>query len=151
MKATYNNRYGDTIIFEELQNEVHMSGFNLEWMRYGYDDDYSEAYELYLLHCKALEEPDYNFLIDDPDQNRIRVMTYQEFANALRDSRVVKDPLYKYWRYVRTDYNNINMVDPSGGPYIHIGADIGVYFGDKKKRILNSIQILKDKVIFKIN
>lgn len=38
-KVTYNNRYGDNIIFEQIDNEIHMSGFNMEWIRVGYDDE----------------------------------------------------------------------------------------------------------------
>lgn len=38
--ALYNNRYGDTIVFSEInENEIHMSGFNMEWMRCGRNGD----------------------------------------------------------------------------------------------------------------
>ncbi len=89
MKANYYNRYGDDIIFEEIGDEIHMSGFNMEWMRYGWSNE---------------------------------------------------------------DKNKIIMVDPSGGPYITINSSLGLYFGDKKKRIIESIKIDNEnkKVIFKI-
>jgi len=87
MKANYYNRYGDDIIFEEIGDEIHMSGFNMEWMRYGWDDD-----------------------------------------------------------------EVITMIDPSGGPYTTVNSNLGLYFGDKKKRIIESIKIdnKNNKVIFKI-
>jgi len=87
MKANYYNRYGDDIIFEEIGDEIHMSGFNMEWMRYGWDDN-----------------------------------------------------------------NIITMIDPSGGPYTTINSNLGLYFGDKKKRLIESIKIDNEnnKVIFKI-
>ena len=89
MKASYYNRYGDDILFEEIENEIHMSGFNMDWMRYGWSNE---------------------------------------------------------------DEKKIIMVDPSGGPYITLGSDLGLYFGDRKKRIIESIKIDNEnkKVIFKI-
>ena len=90
MKVSYYNRYGDNIIFEEKENnEIHMSGFNMEWIRYGWSNE---------------------------------------------------------------DKNRITMVDPSGGPYITINSNLGLYFGDKKQRLVESIIIDNEnnKVIFKI-
>lgn len=43
MKATYHNRYGDSIIFEKLDNtSVKMSGF--EHARYGINEDGSSSF-----------------------------------------------------------------------------------------------------------
>ena len=84
-KVTYNNRYGDNVIFEQIDNEVHMSGFNIEWIRTGCDKE-----------------------------------------------------------------NNITMVDPSGGPYLTVGTNLGLYFNDKQNRIIESIKIKENKIIFKI-
>ena len=84
MKVSYYNRYGDNIIFEDHGNEVHMTGFNLEYMRVAYKED------------------------------------------------------------------DIVMIDPAGGPYLNIGTNLGLYFNDKKSRIIESIEIKENKVIFKI-
>jgi len=151
MKATYLNRYGDNVLFEEFENEVHMSGFNLEWMRYGWENVYTEAYNKYVEDVSKLEEPDTNLLIDDPDQNGLRKCTleeFKEFVHEWYEDRV--NPLSKYRSLIVSDHNDINMVDPSGGPYITKGTNIGRYFSDKKDRIVKSIKIEPDKVIFKI-
>ena len=37
-KVSYCNRYGDNIIFEQKDNEIHMSGFSLDYMRTSTDD-----------------------------------------------------------------------------------------------------------------
>ena len=84
-KVLYNNRYGDNIIFEQIDNEIHMSGFNMEWLRIGYDNE-----------------------------------------------------------------KNITMVDPSGGPYLSVGMNLGLYFNDKRSSIIENIKIEENKVIFKI-
>ena len=46
--------------------------------------------------------------------------------------------------------NIINMVDPSGGPYLAIGSDLSLFFEDKKPRIVEAIKIFSDKVEFTI-
>ena len=89
MTAIYINRYGDEIKFSEInKNEIHLSGFNSEYMRYSFNINEGEKI--------------------------------------------------------------INMIDPSGGPYIHVGANLKYYFEDKKDRIVESITIDINKIIFKI-
>ena len=55
--------------------------------------------------------------------------------------------------YYRTGYNQdgtINFVDPSGGPFIQEGTDLGRYFEDGVKRVVKSIIINEDGKIFNI-
>jgi len=54
--------------------------------------------------------------------------------------------------YYRTGYNQdgtINFVDPSGGPFIQEGTDLGRYFEDGIKRVVKSIES-NEKIIFNI-
>jgi hypothetical protein len=44
----------------------------------------------------------------------------------------------------------INMVDPSGGPYLTIGSDLGLFWNDKQSRIIKSIRLLGGQIEFKI-
>lgn len=46
------------------------------------------------------------------------------------------------------DPNVINMVDPSGGPYLTLGSDLRLFFGDKKARIIKAINIFPNLVEF---
>jgi len=144
MKASsYQNRYGDTITFVEVEKGiVEMSGYNPEWLRVGWPNDYSDAYGIYLNQCRLLEEPDYDYLIDDPNTNTCRPMTYQEFANEVETN----DHYRHYLKHSKSDKTRISMVDPSGGPYIVLGTDIGRYFGDGKKRIVEEIEIEQEKI-----
>jgi hypothetical protein len=51
--------------------------------------------------------------------------------------------------YYRTGYNKdgmIDFVDPSGGPFIQVGTELGRYFNDDQSRIVKSI-IVEDKKI----
>ena len=150
MKTSYNNRYGDNIIFEDFGNEVHMSGFNPEWIRYGWENIYTEAYAKYVEDVSKLDEPDMDLLIDDPSENVLRRCTFNEFKQFIHEhyeDRV--NPLARYQKYVYSDKNDISMVDPSGGPYISKNTNLGLYFNDKKSRLVKSIQIVDNKVIFK--
>ena len=150
MKATYNNRYGDTIVFQEASSdEVHMTGH--AYMRIGWDNIYTKAYDAYMADVAKLDEPDFDLLIEDPSQNITRHCTFEEFKKWIHGyypDRI--NPLSRYQKLVETDYATINMVDPSGGPYLKVGYDLSAYFGDRKKRIIESIQNQQDKVIFKI-
>jgi len=79
-QAKYHNRYGDEIIFKEInKNQIEMIGG--EYYRTGLDQD-----------------------------------------------------------------GTINFVDPSGGPFIQVGTELGRYFNDDQSRIVKSI-IVEDKKI----
>lgn len=57
----------------------------------------------------------------------------------------------EYLRYGIDDDNNINMVDPSGGPYIEIGNNLNEFFNDGKDRIIKEIFIHDDgQIEFKL-
>jgi len=54
--------------------------------------------------------------------------------------------------YYRIGYNQdetVNFVDPSGGPFIQEGTDLGRYFEDGIKRVVKSIES-NEKIIFNI-
>ena len=40
-----------------------------------------------------------------------------------------------------------DFIDPSGGPFIKVGIDIGVYFNDKKERKVKAIDVKEGKII----
>jgi hypothetical protein len=55
--------------------------------------------------------------------------------------------------YYRIGYNEdktINFVDPSGGPFIQEGTELGRYFGDGVERKIKSININEGKKILSI-
>jgi len=87
MRVIYQNRYGDNIVFEKVDdNTVKMSGFKSEWCRWGW----------------------------------------------------------------KNDPNVYTMVDPSGGPYISVGANLKHYFETKKDMIVESISLDQSGAVFKI-
>lgn len=146
MKNTsYQNRYGDNIIFTERPDgKIEMTGYNPEWMRFGYANDYTEAYQVYLNQCNALTEPDYFYLIEDNNENKLRPMTFQEFATEVETNEEYRP----YLKLTKSDPEVFCMVDPSGGPYIALGSDVGRYFEDGVSRFVVEIDIAKTKIIF---
>jgi len=44
----------------------------------------------------------------------------------------------------------INMVDPSGGPYLVVGSDLRLFFGDKTPRIVKEINVFPGVIEFVI-
>jgi len=43
------------------------------------EDVYEKRYRKYLRFIKTMEEPDFEYLIDDPNQNKVRKFTFEEF------------------------------------------------------------------------
>ena len=42
--------------------------------------EFVKSYENYLEFCKTLEEPDYRYLIEDVNENKVREFTFDEFV-----------------------------------------------------------------------
>jgi hypothetical protein len=101
----YENRYHDQIIFTQVAEDVwHMSGFNPNWARFGWANDYSVAYGAY-----CMDE-------DDPmplEQFEKEVTKYYE----PNKSTICE----KYGHMVTSDKSRIDMFDPSGGPCMTVG------------------------------
>ena len=106
--TTYKNRYGDVFTFtKDDDNNILWEG-NFEYCRIGMPNDYTEAYDAY---CKNTEKP----------------MPLKFFKNAVHeyDSDIKEYRLgYTYLRMVESLPNEIDMVDPSGGPYITSGMSL---------------------------
>ena len=118
MKINYKNRYGDEFVFEKTDDgHIFMSG-NFEYMRWGYPNDYTKAYNAYL-HENKENQP---------------LMSFNQFKDAVHQYDD-KNQHYTYNRYlklVETNTNTINMIDASGGPYLCEGMDMGTFSGEFK-------------------
>ncbi len=64
-----------------------------------------DAYRWYLKYAESLEEPDYDYLVDDPVQNCTRVFTMNEFIDAIKNSQ--PDDLGKDSRYKLGDLGKV--------------------------------------------
>jgi hypothetical protein len=105
----YTNRYGDVFTFEQLENgNIQWSG-NFEYCRFGMPNDYSKAWEVFKEEYGGL---DYEEFVG-------AIHTYDEETN----SYVFADLL----PLVESKKDVIDMVDPSGGPFIKEGMDMKLF------------------------
>lgn len=117
----YKNRYGDVFTFTELENgNIQWSG-NFEYHRFGMPNDYTKAWEKF--------QEDYGGLSFEDFKNEVH--TYDDEKGEYVFADLI--PL------VTSKTDVINMVDPSGGPYISEGMDMKLF--DLKgivKRFINN-------------
>jgi hypothetical protein len=144
MKAIYHNRYRDKIIFDHKGKTVTMSGYS-PYYRYSWPNVYDTAYEKYVESA-----------VVDAELQDSQIMTQEEFEKALYvdkdDTGWHNNALYQlFGKYIYSDKDTIDMVDPSGGPYLTIGTNLKSFFGkDYENLIIKSIEIKKDKIKFKV-
>ena len=72
---------GETNIKYLIDNNVHI-----------WDQD---AYRWYLKFVSIMVEPDYDYLIDDPNENKTRLFTMEEFVENIKSGRLGDDLEYK--------------------------------------------------------
>jgi hypothetical protein len=121
----YKNRYSDEIKFTQTSNnQISMEGG--EFYRYGYANNYLDAY---LKYCEDVDNPiDIKTFID-------KLFEY--------DSETGYNPEFKPYQSLVKSTNNINMVDPSGGPYLATNMNMD-QFG--LKGVIKGFQIDNDKI-----
>ena len=109
MFMKYKNRYGNVFTFTQLESgNIQWSG-DFKYGRVGMPNDYSKAWEVFQKEYGGL---DYEEFISS-------VHTYDE----VKEEYVFKDLL----PLITTNKNVINMVDPSGGPFINEGTDMNIF------------------------
>jgi len=74
----------------EVNLGVGMNMFFVEPVEVIIDDTFEKRYKKYLKFIKKLEEPDYEFLIDDPNQNKVREYTFEEFFEKWENNEKFK-------------------------------------------------------------
>lgn len=105
-KETMTNRYGDEFVFTLLEDGNIQWDGNFEYCRFGFPNDYSKAWEKF--------QEDYGGL--DYEEFIGSVHTYDEEINSYVFAELI--PL------ITSKKDVINMVDPSGGPYLTQGGTI---------------------------
>ena len=128
MKVEYKNRYGDVFTFTKQENGNILWEGEFEHCRFGWPNVYKDAYEKYCADT-------------DSDER----MTLGEFKREVHDGSFDDNERWipsqineQYSKLVYSDTKSIDMVDPSGGPYVHSGYDMGMFSEQFKGRIINS-------------
>ena len=120
----YKNRYGDEYEFSLMPNGNIMWTGNFKWCRSSWPNVYDVAYAKYQEGggTESLEE--FIKLVHEWDDEN---STYTETAK-------------KYGQYVYSDLDTIDMVDPSGGPYIARGNNMESFSKDFAGKIVHSFK-----------
>jgi len=137
MKAIYNNRYKDKIVFDHKGRTVTMSGYS-PYFRYGWPNVYDKAYKAF---------------VDEHAKHGIDLVDFEEFKKVVHEYKdeELRVKMRPYAELVYTDRDTIDMVDPSGGPYLSRGTNLKEFFGkDYEDLIIESIKISKGNIKFKI-
>ena len=111
-KETMTNRYGDQFVFTLLEDGSIQWDGKFEYCRFGFPNDYTKAYKAYitlggLLSFTKFKEEVHHYIYDENDN----------YVGPCDIARV-------YGPMVKSKQDVINMVDPSGGPYLTDGMEI---------------------------
>lgn len=125
MKTKYKNRYGDVYTFS-LDNDGNILWEGkFEWCRCGWPNDYTQAYNKYV-----------------EDGGKMSLDKFKEEVHVWDEDKN-KYKLDKYVKLVKSDTTKINMVDPSGGPYIGEGYNMSQFSDEFKDKIVDSFESIK--------
>ena len=104
----YTNRYQDVYQFTRLEDGNILWEGKFEYLRVGYPNDYTEAFIGYL-----------------NDKGRLTLEEFKEKIYSYdSDLGKYKYPyLERYRSLIKPDTSKLDMVDPSGGPYICVGME----------------------------
>ena len=102
----YKNRYGDEFTFTLLEDGNIQWDGNFEYHRVGFPNDYSKAYATYLNFGGLMGLKDF--------KEEVHRSIYDEEGNYVGPCDISR----VYASMVKSKKDVINMVDPSGGPYL---------------------------------
>jgi len=130
--VTYINRYRDNIQFEILdKSTIKMTGYG-QYFRYGFPNNYKAAY---------------NAFLNGQLVHGVPFMSEEDFKKQIHEHPELK----RYLRLVTSDMSIIDMVDPSGGPYLCSGFDMKMFFTRKRKPlIIKEFEMQPDCILIKL-
>ncbi len=138
----YTNRYGDVYTFTKQEDGTILWEGSFEHCRLGSSNDYKLAYQNY---CK------------DSSGMGISPMHIEDFKKAIHESVYDENDRYVGPSVIGKQYQNlvksnpwINMVDPSGGPYIKAHSDLGTFGKELKGLCVRSFIWNKEKKAYEI-
>lgn len=123
------NRYQEQYIFTLQEDGNILWEGPFEYFRIGYPNDYTEAYKRW-----------------HNDFPKTEMLSLEDFKSIVHtyNEETGKHPYLKYLKLVKSDTNKIDMVDPSGGPYINVGMDMGLLNKELKGMVIKSIEKVKE-------
>jgi hypothetical protein len=131
-RITFVNRYGDIYNFIPMPNGKVLWEGNFKYCRFGYPNDYSKAYDEYWHDENPEVEPlsieDFIKKVHEFDEN---INQFTPFSK-------------KYRGFITTNTSFIDMIDPSGGPYLTTGMDFGIIDKQWKGKVISEFKVVGD-------
>ena len=110
----YTNRYGDVYTFTKQEDGSVLWEGTFEHCRFGWPNVYKDAYQQYR-----------------KDGGHMHIEEFEKAVHEYNDEKSEYTPLAKqYGPLVYSDTNTIDMVDPSGGPYLSTHTNLYERFGN---------------------
>ncbi len=107
-KETMTNRYGDSFVFTLLEDgNIQWEG-NFKYCRFGWPNDYTQAFFEYIRDTGG----------------GINLEQFKELVHAYDEEKEEYVVDRKYRELITSKTGIIDMVDPSGGPYLTEGMKI---------------------------
>jgi len=136
-KIEFENRYRDIYTFSKTDGGDILFEGEFKWMRCGWPNVYNRAYEAY---CADI----------DTDE-RMTLGKFKEAVHEYDKKTFESTPLSKKYRgLIYSDQTKIDMIDPSGGPYLHSGYDMGMFDESFKGMIVEEFKSVPEGYLIKI-
>jgi hypothetical protein len=140
-KIEYTNRYNDVFTFSKTDDGNILFEGEFKWMRCSWPNVYDDAYRTYV-------EDNSPYGIMEFDEFKKKVHEYDYSGEKHSVGYTMKDR--KYAELVYSDRNKIDMIDPSGGPYMHSGYDMGMFDKSFKGMIVEEFKSVPEGYLIKI-
>jgi len=134
----YKNRYGDEYTFTKQEDGTILWEGPFEHVRIGFPNVYKAAYQQFRKDGGQLNQHEF--------EEKVHEQIYDQDGNWLRKGPITED----YGPMVFSDTDNMNMVDPSGGPYIKQHMNLGQFGKELNGRCVSTFTWDKDKKAYEI-
>ena len=121
----YTNRYGDVYIFTKQEDGSVLWEGDFKHARFGWPNNYKRAYQQY---CKDVGSKGGHPMFIDDFKTQVHEMEYNDNHEYVGPGPICA----QYSHLVYSDTNTINMVDPSGGPYLSTHTNLYERFGEEE-------------------
>ena len=136
--VNYRNRYGDEYTFTKQEDGTILWEGPFEHVRIGFPNVYKVAYQQFRKDGGQMNQFDF--------EEAVHKQIYDEDGNWIKKGPICED----YGPMVFSDNDNINMVDPSGGPYIKQHMNLGEIGKEFNGRCVSSFTWNNDKKAYEI-
>ena len=121
----YTNRYGDVYTFTKQEDGDVLWEGDFKYLRIGYPNVYKRAYQQY---CKDVGSSGGHPMHIEDFKEQVHEMMYNDNNEYIGPGPICA----MYGHLVYSDTANVNMVDPSGGPYLSTHTNLGERFDSEE-------------------